>query len=222
MDYQIKDLLANQIIAHRGCWDKKAPENSLLAFKQALDKGLDIELDVHMTRDGTLAVFHDHRLFRMTRRPGIIYMLTACKLKSTKLKGTNQYIPTLKEVLDLVSGKVTLFIEIKYVLFGKKLCDALLKLLKNYKGKVELHGFNIKALKYLKKNSNYPVMITCLFPMKRFLKFESDGAMANIHTIVRRKSYPVVSWTINSNQMLKKAKKYSDAYMVNTYYLNKN
>ena len=59
-------------IAHRGLHDQQTPENSLPAFKKAIEKGYAIEIDLQMTKDGVIVVFHDDFLDRMTNGKGNI------------------------------------------------------------------------------------------------------------------------------------------------------
>ena len=105
-----KDLfqswLVEKYIAHRGLHNEKLPENSLGAIQNAIDKNLPIEIDVHEIKDGTLVIFHDKSLQRVTGKDGYIHNLTAEDLKDHKILGTEFSIPTLKEVLDLVNGHI--------------------------------------------------------------------------------------------------------------------
>ena len=89
--------------AHRGLYDKEAgiPENSLPAFSRAIARGFGAELDVHLLRDGTLAVFHDSDVKRMTGREGYLEDLSADELKDYALDGTKETIPQFKDVLAL-------------------------------------------------------------------------------------------------------------------------
>ena len=92
--------------AHRGLYDKEAgiPENSLPAFSRAIARGFGAELDVHLLRDGTLAVFHDSDVKRMTGREGYLEDLSADELKDYALDGTKETIPQFKDVLALFAG----------------------------------------------------------------------------------------------------------------------
>ena len=93
--------------AHRGLYDKAAgiPENSLPAFSRAIARGFGAELDVHLLRDGTLAVFHDSDVKRMTGREGYLEDLSADELKDYALDGTKETIPQFKDVLALFAGR---------------------------------------------------------------------------------------------------------------------
>ena len=106
-------------IAHRGASDKY-PENTLLAFEQALVQKADgVECDVHLTADGEVVVIHDATVDRTTDGHGAVRDLTLEKLgkldagswKSGRFAG--QRIPTLCEVVELVHGRAQLFVEIK-------------------------------------------------------------------------------------------------------------
>lgn len=89
--------------AHRGLYDKAAgiPENSLSAFSRAVAHGFGVELDVHLLRDGSLAVFHDSDIRRMTGRAGYLEDLSAEELGDYPLDGTKETIPQFKDVLAL-------------------------------------------------------------------------------------------------------------------------
>ena len=102
--------------AHRGLHDlsRDIPENSLPAFRRAIEYGFGAELDVHLLSDKSLAVFHDSALERMTGREGVIEDLTAAQLEEYTLGGTNETIPQLFEVLELFdAAKLPLVVEIK-------------------------------------------------------------------------------------------------------------
>lgn len=89
--------------AHRGLYDKAAgiPENSLSAFSRAVAHGFGVELDVHLLRDGSLAVFHDSDIRRMTGRAGYLEDLSAEELGDYPLDGTGETIPQFCDVLAL-------------------------------------------------------------------------------------------------------------------------
>ena len=100
--------------AHRGFHDKpRIPENSLPAFRRAVQCGFGAELDVHLMRDGRLAVIHDASLLRTAGVDVQIEDLTAEELKSYRLEGTEHHIPLLDEVLPIFAGKAPLIVELK-------------------------------------------------------------------------------------------------------------
>lgn len=102
-----------QIVAHRGSAADR-PENALSSFITAAQSGVEqIELDVHMTRDGRLVVMHDAMLEQTSLGHGAIPDHTLSELKQIKLRGMDEVIPTLGEVLDAVGSKIHTRIEIK-------------------------------------------------------------------------------------------------------------
>ena len=93
-----------RFIAHRGLFNRlDTPENSMKAFENAIEKGYAIELDVNMSLDGHLVVFHDISLKRMTGIKNDVNLLNLNELKKLKLLGTDNVIPTFEDVLMLVS-----------------------------------------------------------------------------------------------------------------------
>lgn len=100
--------------AHRGFHDKpRIPENSISAFRRAIDAGFGAELDVHLLRDGKLAVIHDSSLKRTAGADVRVEDLTAEELAQYRLEGTEERIPLFEEVLTLFSGKTPLIVELK-------------------------------------------------------------------------------------------------------------
>lgn len=92
--------------AHRGLHDQEAgvPENSLPAFQRAIEHGYGVELDVHLTGDGRLAVIHDKNLKRTTGVDAEVSSLSPAELKKFRLEGTGESIPLLEEVLPMFQG----------------------------------------------------------------------------------------------------------------------
>ena len=102
-------------LAHRALHDVSGgrPENSRTAIRAALDAGYGIEIDLQLSADGQAMVFHDYDLGRLTDAKGPVNACTAAELAQIPLKGGSEGIPTLKEVLELINGRVPLLIEIK-------------------------------------------------------------------------------------------------------------
>ena len=140
--------------AHRGLWDMEEgiPENSLPAFQRAAERGFAIELDVHLTADGELAVFHDDTLTRMCGKDAVIESMTYQQLTEYRLKDTNYGIPRLSEVLALVKGRVPLLIELKLPSRDLHLCPRLLEELQDYKGRYLIESFNPFGLRWFRKH----------------------------------------------------------------------
>ena len=145
------DLLATDY-AHRGLHSDSIPENSLSAFSAALDKTLGIEIDVQLSTDGEIFVFHDKSVARMCGVKKDLTAMTAEEIKQLRLLGTEEQVPTLNEVLKLVDGRVPLLIEIKYHAHNEKLCEALAEVLDGYIGSFAIQSFDPRILRYFKKH----------------------------------------------------------------------
>lgn len=138
------------LIAHRGIFDNKLViENTIPAFQNAILHNLNIELDVRMTKDNKLVVFHDDNLLRMANENILIEDLTLEELQSYKLLNIGT-IPTLKEVLNLVDNKVLLDIEIKNTNKINEITRILKNELKSYHN-FTIKSFNPRIIKIIKK-----------------------------------------------------------------------
>ncbi len=146
--------LSGLYIAHRGLHNgKEAPENSIEAFSRAAEFGFAIENDIHLTRDGEVVVFHDDTLNRVCGVDGKVEEMTLEELKNCRLLGTEYTIPTLKECLDAVDGKVPLLVEFKCRgVHCRELCEAADKILSKYKGKYFIQSFYPTVLRWYKHN----------------------------------------------------------------------
>lgn len=140
-------------IAHRGLHDKDCPENSISAFQKAITEGYPIELDVQMIADGTVIVFHDESLSRLTDNDGYIKFLNKSDLDILRLKDSKEKIPTFEEVLKFVDGKVPLLIEIKNPSKVGELEKKVIEILKDYKGEYAIQSFNPYVLEYFYKHA---------------------------------------------------------------------
>lgn len=143
--------------AHRGLHDAQKPENSMAAFRAALEKGYGIEFDIHLIKDGNLAVIHDASLLRTTGRAGNITDLTTEELADYHLNGTEETIPTFRQVLELFAGKAPLIIELKSDNNAEALVDAAVKAMEGYEGPYCMESFDPRCVHILKKK--YPHII---------------------------------------------------------------
>ena len=140
--------------AHRGLHDGNTgdtPENSLLAFEKACQAGFGIELDVQLSRDGKVMVFHDYTLVRMTGADSKVCELDAAELQKLSLAGTDQTIPTFEEVLSLIGGRVPILVELKGESFDSSLCPKVAELLSAYKGNYCIESFNPLLIRNMRK-----------------------------------------------------------------------
>lgn len=235
----IKDTwLCKQYIAHRGLHDETAPENSLAAFQKAIDANFAIELDVRPLADGTIVVFHDETLGRMTGADGFISNYTYDDIKDITLLKTNERIPTFAEVLSLVDGRVPILIEIKNrgkVGFEKNVYKQLMK----YKGEYAIQSFNPYSLEWFKLNAphvtrgqlssffkNENLGFVKKFCLKRMLLnkkvSEPHFISYQVENIPNRylKKYsdlPLLAWVVRSKEAQEKALKYCDNIIFENY-----
>lgn len=141
-------------IAHRGYFDNKSdcPENSLAAFQKAVEKGYGIELDVQLTSDNQLVVFHDESLLRMCKVNKKLRECTYEELQQYCLADSNERIPLFVEVLKLVNGVVPLIIEVKpegdYIGATKTMYNQI----KDYNGIYCMESFHPLSVAWFKKN----------------------------------------------------------------------
>lgn len=227
-------------IAHRGLFGEKIPENSLLAFKQAIKNKLPIELDVTALADGTPVIFHDEKLARMTGRDGFISSMSLADISDLKLQGTKEKIPTLAEALDVIDGKVPVLIEIKN--FGKvgPLEKAVWKELIKYDGEYAVESFNPYTLEWFKNNApkikrgqlscffrNKDISGIRKFALKRMLLNKKisepnfivyDGAdMPNKYLKKYYGVIPVLAYTIKSEGEELRLKGFCDNFLFDSY-----
>lgn len=130
--------------AHRGLHtrDKTVPENSLEAFRLAARQGYGIELDVQLTRDGHVVVFHDDTLTRVCGVDSRVDELTYGELCKLRLCGTEHGIPLLSEVLAVIRGRGPIIVELKPGKRNKELCKKTYEILSAYRGEVCIESFH--------------------------------------------------------------------------------
>ena len=213
-------------VAHRGLHDETRPENSMAAFKAAIEKGYNIEIDLRLTKDGIPVVFHDSNLLRVCGVKKSINKMKLDEVKKYRLKGTEEQIPTFDEFLSLVDGKVGLLIELKgFSIRDHSLEIATLERLKNYKGNFAIQSFNPWAVKYCKENSSYKCGLLATYA-KRFMapsgkltwvKLCNPDFVAydirqaeNKYVEKIHKTLPLLCWTIRTEDDLKKAQSIAD------------
>lgn len=144
----------NRHYAHRGLFDNKSPipENSLAAFRKAVDAGYGIEFDVQLSKDDKLVVFHDAALKRMCGVEGNVWDYTLEELKQFRLLESDERIPTLEEALKVVGGKVPLIIEYKLDRVQTKVCELADRVLQKYQGAYCIESFHPLAVMWYRNN----------------------------------------------------------------------
>jgi len=160
-------------IAHRAYHDVDdgRPENSLSAIRAAMAAGYGVELDLQMSKDGVPMVFHDYDLARLTAETGAIRQRSAADLGKIPLIGSDDTIPTLTDVLELIAGQVPILLEIKDQdgALGPNIGEqeiAIAKALADYSGPVALMSFNPHSIAEMARLAPTIArgLVTCNFP----------------------------------------------------------
>ena len=241
MENIFESWLISNPIANRGLFDNvEVPENSLSAFKNAIENGYSIELDVRMISDGKIIVFHDDKLCRMTGADGYTDNCTYPQIEHLRLLNSEDKIPTLEEVLNVVNGRVPLLIEIKndgkVGTFEKKVYE----MLKKYNGEYAIQSFNPFSVEWFKNNA--PEITRGLlsggfknshlgFFARRKLKTLALASVCKPHFINYDISYlpnrfvnkkgikelPLLAYTIKSTEQYHKALKYCDNVIFDSF-----
>lgn len=130
--------------AHRGLFseDQSIPENSIEAFKRAIDNGYGIELDVQFSKDKKVVVFHDDDLKRACGVDKKVCELDYAELSELTLFDTDKKIPLFTEVLRMIKGQVPLIVELKTGSNNNELCEKVYSILKHYPGQYCIESFN--------------------------------------------------------------------------------
>jgi glycerophosphoryl diester phosphodiesterase len=243
---KMKDAMTpfeERLIAHRGLHTPDAPENSLAAFKRAKDAGYGIELDVQLTSDGRLAVFHDETLKRMCGVDKKLSELTLSELEKLPLGDTDCKIPLFEEVLRLIDGRVPMVIEIKSYGNALDVCRVLAGYLDGYGGDFCIESFDPFALRWFRKNrpsyvrgqlaKNYlreGTLIT--FPVRLALTYlfadvigrpdfiaynHKNRKTLAMRFLKRTGSAKFAAWTVRSEKELSLAKKFYDIIIFDSF-----
>ncbi len=222
-------FLTRRPIAHRGLHDgnRKRWENTLSAFKAAVDAGYAIELDVEQSADGEALVFHDEALKRLTGRDGHVHALTARQARKLNIGGTHDRIPLLGEVTDLVAGKVPLVIELKgNPGHDAQLVSAVAKALAGYGGEVAIMSFaHWHVRRFASDAPGVPAGLTAEGTAPRqleehfsmlahdiaFVSFNVNELPNPFVTFVREKlALPVITWTVRATADVEATRRHAD------------
>lgn len=223
-------------IAHRGLFDNNssAPENSLAAFQKAADAGYGIELDVHLSADGQLIVFHDDTLKRMCGVDKAVSACTSQELQQYTLAKSQETIPLLSDVLNVVKGQVPLIIEVKPAPNCVAVSAALADMMHGYTGLYCMESFHPAAVAWFRRNEpdvirgqlatdfthggiHKPYLQNILLANLLFNGYARPDFIAYDRKFPHQFSYQLcrklfdvenAAWTIQSEAQLKEAKKY--------------
>lgn len=240
--------LKTKPIAHRGLFDNNGiAENSIVAFQKAVENGFAIELDVQMTKDGVLVVFHDDDLERMTGLKGDIREKTFREIRDLKLLDTDSKIPTFSEMLKAVDGKTPLLIEIKT---HKKIGSVEKKALEeiaSYNGEYVFESFNPLIVRWFKRHAKSEIcgqladrfdhkvfkmprwqlwflsnLKFCKWNGAKFIAYNVENVRDNKAIEKWRKKVPLLSWTIRSEKQLEETKHLYDNFIFDSFLPSKD
>ena len=233
------------LYAHRGLHrnGSDAPENSMEAFRRAVDAGFGIELDVQLTKDKVPVVFHDYTLKRMCGAEGKVCDYTFEELQQFPLIGSSEKIPKFEEVCRLVSGKVPLIVELKIEKTDSSVCPAADAVLKDYPGLYCIESFNPLGVYWYRRNRPRIVrgqlsdafllggqnvnLILFLVEMLLLNFITKPDFIAYNHrhqgNLSRRLCHGLyrntaVAYTIKSEEELRRARKHFDIYIFDSFY----
>lgn len=236
----VKPLL-HPLYAHRGLYDNDsdAPENSMAAFRLAVENGYGIELDVQLSKDNIPVVIHDYSLKRICGVDKKVSELTFDELQQLHLANSKEKIPLFSDVLNLIGGKVPLIIELKIEARDLSVCPLAARLLDEYPGVYCVESFNPLGLVWYKKNrpavvrgqlaSNFlankepgnKALYFCLQNLllncatrPDFIAFDILHQKMLSFSLCRRLYHTLpVAWTVRSDDQLEDAKKRYQIYI---------
>ena len=226
--------LRGTLFAHRGLHGPGVPENSLSAYAAAIARGIGIECDVQKSGDGQPIVFHDWELDRLTAKTGAVSGCSADQLAAIPLLGggPDDGIPTLRRVLDRVGGQVPVLIEIK----SRRdrpvgaLCLAVRRIIEGYLGPPAVMSFDPRVSRWFHRHSPHTVRglvvteendkalpgrlrrhfaLWCARP--DFLAYDIRDLPGRFPSALRRRGFPLVTWTVRSPELLQRALDFADA-----------
>lgn len=225
--------LVNRAVAHRGLHDGTRPENSLAAFEAAARAGYPIELDVHLTKDGRVVVFHDEELERMTCEAGKVGEATLDELTSLTLGHSTEQIPSLDQALELVADRVPVVVEIKAAEPIGVLEQAVLDVLQRHEGRHAVQSFNPFSMVWMRKHApdlprgmlagdtstlelklHEKVILRhlAMAPLVRphYIGYEIGSLPHWAPTALRKRGVPILAWTITNENQLAHARVLAD------------
>lgn len=226
------DWIGEQDYAHRGLYDGGVPENSRAAFARAALSGFGIELDVRRSADGRPVVFHDETLDRLTTHRGAVAHYSVAQLGAMAIAGTAQTIPTLRQVLQEIEGRVPVLIEIKSDRSTRiaALCLAVRRVLEGYTGPHAVMSFDPRVSHWYWRHSPYTVRglsisegedralpgkvrrrLALWHARPDFLAYDVRDLPSRFAAAQRRRGLPVVAWTVSNAEHRERAGEYADA-----------
>ena len=208
-------------IAHRGLHNNKdIIENTVESFELAIKNNFSIELDVVLSKDGEVMVFHDYDLNRLAGSNKLINDCTANELRNIKLLGTNSVISSMDEVLYRINGKVPILIEIKES-FHPDIEERLFEIIRSYEGEIAIQSFDNKSIKWFKNHAPfYKLGLISDNPELTvdeisklgvdFLAFDINILDSDIVKNLKNLKIHILTWTVDTHEKYKKSQKIAD------------
>lgn len=211
--------LFDRPIAHRGLHNETMTENSMAAFKNAVEKGYNIETDVHVLKTGEVVVFHDFTLKRVCGKNVKISDLTLDDIKSENyLLPNGEHIPLFSELIALAEGKTGILLELKFNGLNYDVERAVIKLIKGKENFIAVQAFNPLTIIWFKKHA--PEFIRgslsangILFLTKlAFKAMEPDFLAYNVNELAtankrynKKGDLNILCWTVRKKEHLQNA-----------------
>ncbi|MBR0425925.1 MAG: glycerophosphodiester phosphodiesterase [Clostridia bacterium] len=157
-DSEQTEPFQNLNCAHRGLYEKdqSVPENTLRAFERAVEHGYGVELDVQLSKDGAVVVFHDDFVDRETTYSGRVDSFTLEELQAMSLFGTHGdklNIPLFTDVMQVLDGKSPTIVELKSTDQYVELCEKTLAILRTCTGPYCVESFDPRIVYWFRKNA---------------------------------------------------------------------
>lgn len=222
----MKDMkwIKTSLIAHRGLHSKGIPENSLKAFIEATKNGYDIELDLQLTKDDRIIVFHDNTLARLCGVDKKVSSLTYDELSAYTLKETSHTIPLFIDILDNIPSTTNLMIELKTGRQIKKLVTLFLDVIRKYDFQFVVQSFDPRIVRIVRKlapditrgyitkdrqiDCNFLNTIIKILPIHSWAQpdyyvYKFDNLPNDVMNKYKSQGIPILSYTVTSNEEMK-------------------
>jgi len=226
------DWLTARPVAHRGLHDAAAGviENTPTAIAAAVAAGYAIEVDLQITADGEAMVHHDDRLGRLTDGEGALSSLSSTELRQVRFKATSDRMIALADLIDLVAGRVGVFLELKSHFDGDaRLPRRAAEVLKTYAGPIATMSFDPRHVQAMRDFApSLPRGIVAersrgrakdalaylahgLRAAPQFVAYSVKDLPAPLPLLARHGlGLPLLTWTVRTEEDRQRAQRYAD------------
>lgn len=234
--------LVSRPIAHRGLYDEARgrPENSLPAFEYAAARGVPIELDVQLARDGLLVVVHDTNLARVAGFDAPVAEVDRADLRRLRIGSSGEPIPTLADALAAVAGRVPIVVDVRRWRAGRSadLERAVAAEVNGYSGELALQSFDPLAVFRLRRlapdrsvgqasgllrsagrvaGAVGRSMVTNFVTRPDFVSYELAALPSRYPEFWRRRGVPLLAFTVSSAAVETRAGELADNFFFSGY-----